>query len=186
MKKMLCALLALLMVIPAFSAFAEEEAGAGFPVPAAFAEAFNSHVNRLLEHLGDREGLTVEEVDALKTALTVAVTDTQDWILYYDNPDWSVEFAFPFADSAPDPDAAAGNINLAVRDGVDESVRHLLEEALILSLADFAEFDMTPVLDWAAEGKFEGEQLPLFGGWTLNLIHLSDGCFHYAVLPPAK
>lgn len=189
MKKTICVLLAVLLcALAACPALAEEteeytELERIF-IPSVITDLVNAHMLRLSEHWGDQHGSTVEDVDSLKAALALTFTESQDYLMFYDNPDWSVEMTFAWPEGTePDPDRPARTFSLAVKGTMEESVRKMMEAALVLAIADLAvDIDPVAVADFIDAGKFEGEEFPLFGDFALCLARLPDGYYHYAIL----
>ncbi len=175
-RKLLSALLVLALLAPC-CAFA---AGApNYLIPMVFSAVFNDSLTKVIdEGYADATG---DQRREYANYFNMTYTEANESVLYYNNPDWSLETSFYYNDGAPGVGNAASVMNFVInRQSADGTAVALAAFILTLSTLDRG-IDGSALFDWA-NGNPGLDDVYDLGDYRL-LCLTTDDYIQYAVMP---
>ena len=154
-----------------------------FMTPALFADDFNDMMKALADQYA--AALGEEGVDIVKSQYILTQVDPSGTLVYYGNPDWTLEAGFMFEHEADYYlDMPALLLNFNIKNGTPDGAVFLAQTALKFVIAYHYqnEVSLDDLTAWFKEAPDSANvfQLP---GYTLNVLQTNE-YLQYAILPP--
>lgn len=166
------------------SADAGEAEAPLFLTPSVFVSYFNGMMIALADQYA--EALGEEGVAIVKEGYVLTEEDFKGQMVYYDNPEWTVEAGFMFEDEVDFlVNAPALSMTFSIRNDLPDGAVYLSRAALKMVIAYHSQdrVSYTDLSEWFDTVDDPSDIFPLSGGWTLNYMQ-AEGFTKYAVLPP--
>lgn len=150
-------------------------------VPAKFVAAVNEALPEFAGKIMNTS--TASEVSEAVSYCTLAYTEADGGMVYYNNSDWSIEASAYYESGTADVNTPAYTVNLIFPEALGDGGVYLMRAAMVYAiLSSDQQADYQSLLDWMDEATATGEVFHL-NGYCVLLVH-EEGRWQYALLPP--